>query len=145
MGVTLFIMLFRYFHGGGWVFRLSVTSVTILHVKRSLLKIGSITLSSRREATAMATSLKLLGGRCRGKLQELVPELQCVRSSRMNVGGLQMVPYPRSKYPLDRFRNSYLGIRHKIWQKIPQEIIRKGTERGWFRIIKQCKKFLINK
>ena len=83
---------------------------------------------------------------------DLVPALHEVKSSRSRAGGLQimMVPHPRSKYPssirpLDRFRDSYLGIRHEIWAEIPQELIVKGSEKGWLRIIRQCKSFLINK
>ena len=51
----------------------------------------------------------------------------------------------KGEYPLDRFKSSYIGMRHKIWEKIPQDIIVRGSEKGWMRIIRQSKKFLINK
>lgn len=102
-------------------------------------------MATRREAAAMTTSLKFLGGRCRGKLKKLVPVLQEVQPSRTRIGGIELVQYPRSKYPLDRFRDSYLGSRHVIWEKISQHLIERGKKKGWLRIIRQCKNDLINK
>ena len=46
---------------------------------------------------------------------------------------------------LDSFKRSYLGSIHNIWAKMPQEIIRDGREKGWIKITKRSKEFLMGK
>ena len=102
-------------------------------------------LSLRREAAAITTTLKLLSGRARGKLQLLIPELKTVEASRsMKAEGIQLVSAWKHKYTLDLYSDSYQGSRHKLWEKLPQNIVRLGVKKGWSRIIRLCKTFIIH-
>ena len=93
----------------------------------------------------MATVIKLLGGRHRGKLAEWVPKLHHVSGgSRHKVQGYQLIPFELSKYPLDCVKRSFFPSIHKLWSRIPQDIIEQGLKKGWKNVIKKCKRFLIN-
>ena len=65
----------------------------VQHLAEKFGNFKSDPLEKTREAVAMTTSLKLLGDtcRCRGKLKELVPELQKMQSSRSRNGGTQIM------------------------------------------------------
>ena len=103
------------------------------------------------QRSAMAVNLQLLSGKARGVLAGIVPKLITVECSRFRestrVTGLQMVPHEyltsRKCMPLDIFKRSYLGMRHQIWSKIPQELIEVGKNKGWNKIIKRCKRKLV--
>ena len=120
-------------------------------VQRIAQRIGNFecdSLSLRREAAAITTTLKLLSGRARGKLQLLIPELKTfktVEASRsMKAEGIQLVSAWKHKYTLDLYSDSYQGSRHKLWEKLPQNIVRLGVKKGWSRIIRLCKTFIIH-
>ena len=121
-------------------------------VQRIAQRIGNFecdSLSLRREAAAITTTLKLLSSKAHGKLQLLVPELKTVEVSRSakvvaKVEGIQLVSAWKHKYTLDLYRDSYQGIRHKLWEKLPQNIVRLGVKKGWSRIIRLCKTFIIH-
>ena len=77
-------------------------------VQRIAQRIGNFecdSLSLRREAAAITTTLKLLSGKAHGKLQLLVPELKTVEVSRSaKVEGIQLVSAWKHKYTLDLYR-----------------------------------------
>lgn len=117
----------------------------VQHVAARLGGFSLSPLECRRQAAAMVTTLKLLDGGARGELESLIPDLIDVPVSttrhQKRAPGIQLAPYPCSKYPLDMFLNSYLGSRHRIWEKVPQNLIRRGSARGWRKISNQCRKF----
>ena len=105
-------------------------------------------LQSRREAAAMSFTLKLMDGNGRGVLNAMAPVVVEVPLSkkrcRHSATGTQL--QSRSKVnSLDSFKRSYLGSIHNIWAKMPQEIIRDGREKGWIKITKRSKEFLMGK
>ena len=104
-------------------------------------------LQSRREAAAISSTLKLLDGKGRGVLNDMMPEIYDAstlkKRSRHSCTGIQLVS--RSKvYSLDSFKRSYLGSIHSIWAKLPQSLIQLGNNGGWRRITKRCKRFLVD-
>ena len=66
-------------------------------------------LADRRRSAIMTATLKLLGGKARGGLRDLVPVLEEVKPSRTRLGGIGIQPCVLSKYPLDIFKRSWLG------------------------------------
>ena len=117
-------------------------------VQKAAERIGNFTVESlgcRREAAAIAFTLKLLNGDGRGVLKDYVPTLitefsnkDFVPGPRHEIRRLQLAD--RSKNgSLDIFRDSYLGSIHKIWAKLPVELIERGLEKGWRKITTQCK------
>ena len=44
---------------------------------------------------------------------------------------------------LNMHRRSFEGVLPRVWQKMPEEIIEKGYNRGWLKIIKDCKKYIL--
>ena len=51
--------------------------------------------------------------------------------------GLQIKDRSRHK-SLISFDRSYLGCIHKIWKKLPNELVQKGANVGWLKIKKSC-------
>ena len=118
-------------------------------IQSSAERIGNFkveSLQSRREAATMSLVLKLLDGKGRGKLQDHAPKLIDVklpRFSRHTKDGLRLESVIRAK-SLNVYKRGFFGAAPIIWNKIPQEIIDKGKEKGWLKIKKACAKFLIN-
>ena len=51
--------------------------------------------------------------------------------------GLQFKDRSRHK-SLISFDRIYLGCIHKIWKKLPNELVQKGAKYGWLKIKKSC-------
>ena len=126
--------------------------VLLDQVRHTAEKIGRFTvesLQSRHEAAAVAFTLKLLAGGGRGVLNNFVPDfidhskIKRSRDSRHAATGLQLVSRCKVN-SLDAFKRSYLGSIHHIWARLPQDLIRRGEAKGWLRIKKACKTFLLN-
>ena len=108
-------------------------------------RIGNFTLGplkSRREAAAISFTLKLLDGKGRGVLDAYVPvfvdNTKLHNYSTQNAPkGLQIKDRSRHK-SLISFDRSYLGCIHKIWKKLPNELVQKGAKDGWLKIKKSC-------
>ena len=51
--------------------------------------------------------------------------------------GLQLVDRSnhRSRISYDR---SYLGSIHKIWKRLPNDLVKEGSKQGWLKIKKSC-------
>jgi hypothetical protein len=105
-------------------------------------------LVSRREAAAVALTCKLLDGQGRGVLQSFAPPIanpdlkHCHDTSQARRSqGVQLVDQHKAGC-LDLFRDSYFGKIHKIWAKLPQELISKGEKQGWRKIARQAKGYL---
>ena len=116
-------------------------------VQKAAERIGNFTVESlgcRREAAAIAFTLKLLNGDGRGVLKDYVPTLitefsnkDFVPGPRHEIRKLQLAD--RSKNgSLDIFRDSYLGSIHKIWAKLPVELIERGLKEWWRKTTTQC-------
>ena len=108
-------------------------------------------LASRREAAAVAFTLKLLDGGCRGMLKHMVPTLvdnsNCgkrARDSRHLAAGIQLACRAETT-SLDAYKRGYLGSIHLIWRKLPQELVKQGMEHGWLKIKKSCSMHLTGK
>ena len=46
---------------------------------------------------------------------------------------------------LDVFRDSAAGALPAIWARLPQTLVLRGEDKGWRKITKQCKDFLIGR
>jgi len=52
---------------------------------------------------------------------------------------------PKRCTTLNVFRDSAAGALPAIWTKLPQILVLRGEDRGWRKIAKQCKNFLIGR
>ena len=50
---------------------------------------------------------------------------------------------PKSATSLDVFRDSAAGALPAIWARLPQSLVLRGEDKGWRKITKRCKDFLI--
>jgi hypothetical protein len=115
-------------------------------------KIGRFTvetLASRREASAVAFTLKLLAGKGRGVLKRHVPEIITRKSNKdydsmRPAKQLQLADRTETN-SLDIYIRSYLGSIHKIWSRLPLSLLVKGEKHGWQKITKKCKEFITGK
>jgi hypothetical protein len=108
-------------------------------------KIGNFVLEPlklRREAQAVVFTLKLLDGKGRGVLKRFVPEF--VDQSKLHKHntknsskGLQLVDRSNHR-SLISYDRSYLGSIHKIWKRLPNELVKEGSKQGWLKIKKSC-------
>ena len=108
-------------------------------------RIGNFTvgpLNLRRDAQAIAFTLKLLDGKGRGVLNEYIPKF--IDQSKLHKHdtqhaskGLQLVDRSRLK-SLISFDRCYLGSIHKIWKRLPDKLVVRGAKYGWLKIKKQC-------
>ena len=95
----------------------------------------------------MAFTLKLLNGDARGALKRFVPNLAVHAfpySDRNTRAGIQIEDRSQCN-SLVTFDNSYLGCIHKIWERLPQDLVEKGAAFGWLKITKQCKLHITGK
>ena len=121
-------------------------------VQRSAERIGHFeieSLQSRREATAVAFTLKLLDGAGRGVLKNHVPTLITQKSnkdydSRIGPRPLQIADRTNTN-SLYIFIRSYLGCIHKIWARLPIWLLEKGQVIRCRTISKQCKHIITGK
>ena len=98
------------------------------------------TLGSRREAAAVAFSLKLVDGRARGPLKNFTPTVEEVipqDTVSASVRGKQhgwLVPdwtnRVKGSESLDMYKRSFWGVLPQIWSALPQELVREGIEKG---------------
>ena len=121
-------------------------------IQRSAERIGNFkleSLQSRRQASLMSLTFKLLDGACREPLQVLAPQLTSAPSHSRNTRraashtGIQIKTRITAS-SLDCFKRSAMGVLPELWRSIPQELILKGANTGWRRINKLTKKFIIN-
>ena len=121
-------------------------------VQKAAERIGNFkveSLRSRREAAAVAFTLKLLDGAARGVLKKHIPKIITHKSnkdydSRSGIKPLQLAD--RTNHDsLDLFKNSYLGQIHKIWARLPVSLLEKGERIGWRKISKVCKNIITGK
>ena len=111
--------------------------------------IGSFTvepLQARRDAAAVAFSLRLLDGNARGELKKFIPRLiepmrLCKKRTRQSLEGIQIESKVRTK-SLDVYRRGFQGVLPKIWSRIPMHIIARGESNGWRKIKSACTNFL---
>lgn len=121
-------------------------------VQAAAKKIGRFTvetLASRREASAVAFTLKLLAGKGRGVLKRHVPEIITRKSNKdydsmRPAKQLQLADRTETN-SLDIYIRSYLGSIHKIWSRLPLSLLVKGEKHGWQKITKKCKEFITGK
>ena len=132
-------------------------------IQESAMKMGGFkieSLSSRREAAAVAFALRMLDGKCRGVLQEFTPTLETVsipqeineesignRVSRLHFKETTGAQVKKSTVfgSLQRYERCFFGALPQIWSKIPQWIIQQGKSKGWSTITNKCKSFLTGK
>jgi hypothetical protein len=113
-------------------------------------KIGGFTiesLSSRRAAAAVSFSFKMLAGECKGVLNKFVPKLyepmmHDNRISRHTRTGLQIHSKIKSR-SLNLYSRGFVGALPRIWRLLPQAIIMEGNERGWLKIQRKSKQYII--
>ena len=112
-------------------------------IQASAEKIGGFkieTLGSRREAAAVAFSLKLMDGRARGPLknfipivEEVIPQDTVSASVRSKQYGWLMPDWTnrvKGSESLDMYKRSFWGVLPQIWSALPQELVREGIEKG---------------
>ena len=104
-------------------------------------------LESRREASLIGLTFKLLDGKGRGQLNDYTPEiveLNPIKKCRHTTTGLQVVDKTTSKSLLS-FERSIVGKTSKVWAKLPQDILKSRKENNWQSITKECQRFLTGK
>jgi hypothetical protein len=105
-------------------------------------------LSCRREASVFGMLCKMLDGEVRGDLKEFIPEFASAQHDRR--GSLRSAVQNTSLALKDLTRStsllyyerSFCGIAPKVFKKIPEELIQKGKEGGWRKIMKQGQRIL---
>jgi hypothetical protein len=121
-------------------------------IQASAQKIGGFKIESlqcRREAAAVAFALKLMSGGARGELNNFIPKviepLKLTRKrTRHTLEGSHIKTHTNSG-SLETSKRGFHGALPNIWKKIPQDIISKGSSKGWLSILNDCKKFLTGK
>ena len=104
-------------------------------------------LESRRDASLIGLLFKLLDGEGRGKLNEFKPmieNLNPTRKGRHTATGLQLKDQTNTKSLLG-FERSIAGRAHKVWKKLPQELIMSKGEDQWQSLTKECQRALTGK
>ena len=104
-------------------------------------------LESRREASLIGFTFKILDGKGRGQLNDYIPEiveLNPIKRCRHTQTGLQVADKTTSKSLLS-FERSIVGKTPKVWAKLPQDILKSRKENNWQSITKECQRFLTDK
>ena len=96
------------------------------------------TLHSRREAAAFGLACKLLDGKGRGKLQDFTPHLKirCQGRTRKHASECIKVVSKTNSNSLDSFIRGFEGQVEFIFDKIPQEMLKRGQDKDWKSIMK---------
>ena len=68
-------------------------------------------------------------------------QLAPVHMNRHTVSGLQLKVHTNSKSLL-AYERSIVGHAPNVWERLPQELISKGSAEGWQSITKECQRFL---
>jgi hypothetical protein len=103
-------------------------------------------LSCRREASVFGMLCKMLDGEVRGDLKDFIPQFASAqhnrrgRSAAVNTS-LALTDLSQSTSLL-QYERSFCGIAPKVFKKIPEELIQKGKEGGWRKIMKKGQRFL---
>ena len=104
-------------------------------------------LGARRDASLIGLIFKLLDGDGRGKLDEHKPKTETLnptRRGRHTITGLQLENQTNAKSLLC-FERSIAGRAHKVWRKLPQELLMSKGEGKWQSITKNCQRALTGK
>jgi len=106
------------------------------------------TLASRRNASILGFTCRLLNGEGRGNLQSFCPSFQkeILRSSR-RLHGSDPASHLRFYNPLnfrtlDRFRRSWQITVVDLWNSIPADLLLKGEKEGWRTVLKDIQSFI---
>lgn len=91
---------------------------------------------------------KMLDGEVRGDLKDFIPEFASVQHDRrgnlrsaVKNTSLALKELTRSTSLL-YYERSFCGIAPKVFKKISEELIQKGKEGGWRKIMKQGQRIL---
>jgi hypothetical protein len=120
----------------------------IQHSAEKLCETKFTPLGDRRDAAAFGLLCKLLEGECIGQLQALAPEFDVHVperfSSRVNDSYYERprLVDPTHTNSLDSFRRSFACQVHRIFDRIPIEIIHLGQQEGWRMAMKPGQRFL---
>ena len=144
---TMFIRSILEFSCVSWMGTAQTHLDKLDRIQASAQKIGGFKIESlqcRREAAAVAFALKLMGGQPRGVLKDFIPKviepLKLTRKrTRHTLKGTHIKTTIKSK-SLETSKRGFHGALPNIWKKIPQDIISKGSSKGWLSILKDCKK-----
>jgi len=113
-------------------------------------KIGGFkleSLESRRDASLIGLLFKLLDGDGRGELDKFKPTIEepnPARQGRHTVTGLQIKDQTNTKSLLG-FERSIARRAHRVWRKLPQELLLSKKEDKWQSITKECQRALTGK
>ena len=91
----------------------------------------------------------LLDGNCIKQLQDLCPKLEAGCGNRYSVrldsngskGGLHLVDNTGVD-SLATFERSFFGQAHQIFNKLPQDLVQKGNDKGWCGVMKEGQRLL---
>ena len=149
---TMFIRSILEFSCVSWMGTAQTHLDKLDRIQASAQKIGGFKIESlqcRREAAAVAFALKLMGGQPRGVLKDFIPKviepLKLTRKrTRHTLKGTHIKTTIKSK-SLETSKRGFYGALPNIWKQIPQDIISKGSSKGWLSILKDCKDCLTGK
>jgi hypothetical protein len=149
---TMFIRSIMEYNCVSWMGTAQTHLDKLDRIQASAQKIGGFKIESlqcRREAATVAFALKLMSGKARGELNNFVPKviepLKLTRKrTRNTLEGNHIKAYTNSR-SLETSNRGFHGALPNIWRKIPQDIISKGSSKGWLSISNDCKDFLTGK
>ena len=106
------------------------------------------TLASRRNASILGFTCRLLNGEGRGNLQSFCPSFQAetLRSSR-RLHSSDSASHLRFHNPinyrtLDRFRRSWQITVVDLWNLIPADLLLEGEKEGWRTVLRDIQKYI---
>jgi hypothetical protein len=104
-------------------------------------------LQGRRDAASFGLICKLLDDGGRGDLNLFKPELSNASGGKTRSStsqDIKLKPIWNAK-SLDSFKNSFRGSADRVFSKVPQEILARGKEVGWKKVMKSGQRVLSGK
>tara|TARA_R110001592_G_scaffold245970_1_gene507570 strand:+ start:76 stop:621 length:546 start_codon:yes stop_codon:yes gene_type:complete len=105
-------------------------------------------LQGRRDAASFGLICKLLDDGGRGDLNLFKPDFSNASNRTRTRDGtsqdIKLKPVWNAK-SLDSFKNSFRGSADRVFSKVPQEILAKGKEFGWKKVMKSGQRVLSGK
>jgi hypothetical protein len=103
-------------------------------------------LDSRREASLIGFTFKLLDGAGRGLLQDFIPTLEMpVASKTKQLKKVRVKPRLDSRDTSKQYDRSIEGHFPKVWSTLPPDLLQNSETDNWQSLTKNCQRFLTGK
>ena len=106
-------------------------------------------LTTRRNASILGLTCRLLAGEGRGSLQSFCPKFKFTshrasyRLHSFDPAGHLRLQNPCNFRTLDRFHRSWQAAVVNLWDSIPADILLRGESDGWRTVLKDIQKFIM--